>query len=107
MSLWQPAMAINFLCTSRANFNVKFDLLHQIIVLSLVLVLSFLSKFAVSNVFFLSSVPEMIISTLCYLCSMIVILFSFPSLISSTRDEITTMGSDFLRKVKGTALTLK
>lgn len=88
-------------------FNVKFDFLHQIIVLLLVLVLSFMSKFAVSNVFLLSSVPEMIIATLCYLCSMIVILFLFPSLISSTRDEITTMGSDLLRKVKGTALNLK
>ena len=88
-------------------FKVKFDLLHQIIVLFLVLVLSFMSKYAISNVFLLNLVPEMIIATLCYLCSLIVILFSFPSLISSTRDEITTVGLDFLLKVKGTMLTLK
>ena len=88
-------------------FKVKFDLLHQIIVLFLVLVLSFMSKYAISNVFLLNLVPEMIIATLCYLCSLIVILFSFPSLISSTRDEITTVGLDFFRKVKGTSLTLK
>ena len=79
-------------------FNVKFDLLHQVIVLSLVLVLSFMSKFAVSNVFSLSSVPEMIIATLCYLSSMIVILISFPSLISLNRGEIIELGSRLFRK---------
>ena len=69
-------------------FNIKFDFLHQFIVLSLVLVLSFTSKFAVSNVFSLGLVSEMIVTTLCYLSSIIVILISFPSLISSNRDEI-------------------
>ena len=79
-------------------FNVKFDLLHQVIVLSLVLVLSFMSKFAVSNVFSLSSVPEMIIATLCYLSSMIVILILFPSLISTSRSEIINLGWRLFRK---------
>lgn len=88
-------------------FSVKFDLLHQLIVLFLVLALSFISKLAISSVFSLSLVPEMIIATLCYLSSMIVILISFPSLISSSRDEINAMRSLALNKVRLAALTLK
>jgi O-antigen/teichoic acid export membrane protein len=79
-------------------FNLKFDLLHQIIVLALVLVLSFISKFAVSSVLSLSLVSEMIIATLCYLSSMLVILISFPSLISLNRGEIIELGSRLFRK---------
>ena len=79
-------------------FNAKFDLLHQTIVLALVLVLSFISKFAVSSVLSLSLVSEMIIATLCYLSSMFVILISFPSLILFNRGEIIELGSRLFRK---------
>tara|TARA_Y100000748_G_scaffold304134_1_gene311993 strand:+ start:2737 stop:4284 length:1548 start_codon:yes stop_codon:yes gene_type:complete len=99
------ATASSYIITRK--FGVKFDLIHQVIVLFLVLALAFISKLAISSVFSLSLVPEMIIATLCYLFSMIIVFISFPGLISSSRDEINATGSLILNKVRLTALTLK
>lgn len=88
-------------------FGVKFEFLHQVIVLFLVLSLSFISKFVIANLFSLSLAIEMLIATLCYLFFMIIIIISFPSIVSLSRDKINATGFHLLNKVRFSALSQK